>query len=238
MGYIGQQPAPKVVTSSDLADDVVTADKIGDTAISGFSALGATPADTDEFLVSDAGTLKRMDYSYIKGGATHTLLSTNTVSSGVSDVTISSNIDSTYKNYMFDIINLHPATDNTTFRMQFVQSGSVTTSSIYDYAFHRVQSDNSDSYDYTFDDPQISMLVNLGNANDEAVSGRVFLHEPSNTTFNTHSAYYFTYCNNADKLVHTNGGGRIESATAVTGVKFFMSSGNIDSAIIKLYGIT
>ena len=238
MPYIGQAPAPKVVTSSDLADDVVTADKIGDTAISGFSALGATPADTDEFLVSDAGTLKRMDYSYIKGGATHTLLSTNTVSSGVSDVTISSNIDSTYKNYMFDIINLHPATDNTTFRMQFVQSGSVTTSSIYDYAFHRVQSDNRDSYDYTFDDPQISMLVNLGNANDEAVSGRVFLHEPSNTTFNTHSAYYFTYCNNADKLVHTNGGGRIESATAVTGVKFFMSSGNIDSAIIKLYGIT
>ena len=39
MPYIGQQPAPKVVTSSDLADDVVTADKIGDTAISGFNAL-------------------------------------------------------------------------------------------------------------------------------------------------------------------------------------------------------
>ena len=51
MPYIGQAPAPKVVTSSDLADDVVTADKIGDTAISGFSALGATPADTDELLV-------------------------------------------------------------------------------------------------------------------------------------------------------------------------------------------
>ena len=68
MPYIGQQPAPKVVTSSDLADDVVTADKIGDTAISGFTALGAEPADTDEFLISDAGTLKRMDYSYIKGG--------------------------------------------------------------------------------------------------------------------------------------------------------------------------
>ena len=51
MPYIGQAPAPKVVTSSDLADDVVTADKIGDTAISGFSALGAEPADTDEFLI-------------------------------------------------------------------------------------------------------------------------------------------------------------------------------------------
>ena len=74
MPYIGQAPAPKVVTSSDLADDVVTADKIGDTAISGFSALGATPADTDELLVSDAGTLKRVDYSYLKGGGAFELI--------------------------------------------------------------------------------------------------------------------------------------------------------------------
>ena len=30
--------------------------------------MTAEPADTDEFLVSDAGTLKRIDYSLIKGG--------------------------------------------------------------------------------------------------------------------------------------------------------------------------
>ena len=36
--------------------------------ISGTTALTAEPADTDEFLVSDAGTLKRIDYSLIKGG--------------------------------------------------------------------------------------------------------------------------------------------------------------------------
>jgi hypothetical protein len=39
---------------------------VGNDLISGKTALGATPADTDEFLVSDAGTLKRVDYSYIK----------------------------------------------------------------------------------------------------------------------------------------------------------------------------
>ena len=50
------------------SDDTVTAAKLNDTAISGQTALGAEPADTDEFLVSDAGVLKRMDYSYIKGG--------------------------------------------------------------------------------------------------------------------------------------------------------------------------
>ena len=30
--------------------------------ISGQTALGVAPADTDEFLVSDAGVLKRIDY--------------------------------------------------------------------------------------------------------------------------------------------------------------------------------
>ena len=50
------------------ATNSITAGMIGDTAISGKDALTAEPADTDEFLVSDAGTLKRIDYSLIKGG--------------------------------------------------------------------------------------------------------------------------------------------------------------------------
>ena len=49
------------------SDDTVTAAKLNDNVISGQTALGATPADTDEFLVSDGGTLKKVDYSYIKG---------------------------------------------------------------------------------------------------------------------------------------------------------------------------
>ena len=44
----------------------ITGAMLSDTAISGQTALGAEPADTDEFLVSDAGVLKRIDYSYIK----------------------------------------------------------------------------------------------------------------------------------------------------------------------------
>ena len=99
MPYIGQQPAPKVVTSSDLADDVITADKIGDTAISGFSALTSEPADTDEFLISDNGVLKRLDASLIGGGGKllqvvqTTTASTDTISGGtLSATTITANI--------------------------------------------------------------------------------------------------------------------------------------------------
>jgi len=60
-------PGAGSVGTSQLAADAVTAAKLNDDIISGQTALGATPADTDEFLVSDAGTIKRVDYSYIKG---------------------------------------------------------------------------------------------------------------------------------------------------------------------------
>ena len=50
--------------------------QVADTLISGKTALGATPADTDELLISDAGTLKRVDYSYLKSANTPNFLAT------------------------------------------------------------------------------------------------------------------------------------------------------------------
>ena len=76
------------------ATNSITAAMVGNDLISGKTALGAEPADTDEFLVSDAGTLKRVDYSYIKGGvvksinatANTTLAQVSTSSSTFADV--------------------------------------------------------------------------------------------------------------------------------------------------------
>jgi hypothetical protein len=66
--FIGKKPAAAPLTSSDVEDGIITNAKLAQDIISADTALGAEPADTDEFLVSDAGVLKRMDYSYIKGG--------------------------------------------------------------------------------------------------------------------------------------------------------------------------
>ena len=62
------QPSDDTVKTASLQANAVTAAKLNNDIVSGLTALGATPADTDEFLVSDAGTIKRVDYSYIKGG--------------------------------------------------------------------------------------------------------------------------------------------------------------------------
>jgi len=61
-------PSDNGVVTASIAANAVTGAKLNTDVISAQTALGATPADTDEFLVSDAGVLKRVDYSYIKGG--------------------------------------------------------------------------------------------------------------------------------------------------------------------------
>ena len=48
------------------SDDTVTAAKLNNDVISGQTALAAIPATTDEFLISDAGTLKRIDAQFFQ----------------------------------------------------------------------------------------------------------------------------------------------------------------------------
>ena len=52
-----------------IADDAISEEHLDATAITGHTALAETPADTDEFLISDGGTLKRIDASYVGGGS-------------------------------------------------------------------------------------------------------------------------------------------------------------------------
>jgi len=59
-------PTDATVSTAKIVDDAVTAAKLNNDIISGSTELATEPADTDEFLVSDAGTLKRLDYSLIK----------------------------------------------------------------------------------------------------------------------------------------------------------------------------
>ena len=78
MGFIGKQPTPVPLTASDIADGIISTSKLADTSvtnaklnadiISGETELATAPADTDEFLISDAGVLKRLDASLVGGG--------------------------------------------------------------------------------------------------------------------------------------------------------------------------
>ena len=68
MSYIGKTPTPVPLTSSDIVNGIVTGEKLNADVISSQTALAVAPADTDEFLISDAGVLKRLDASLVGGG--------------------------------------------------------------------------------------------------------------------------------------------------------------------------
>ena len=75
------------VTTANLVDGSVTGANFNADVISSQTAFGAEPADTDELLVSDAGVIKRVDYSYIKSSNTPAFLAYNVATQAVSNAT-------------------------------------------------------------------------------------------------------------------------------------------------------
>ena len=234
-------PSDNSISTAKLVANSVTAAKFNADVISGQTALAATPADTDELLISDAGVIKRIDYSYIKSDPTHVLLSTTTVgpSADVATVAVTSNIDSTYSRYMINIINLQPTSNAKHLLMRFYQGGSVDSGSVYDSTSAYNGSDDGSGPTIGRENGSTSMeLANeVGSDATEPFNGTIYLHDPSNTTTHTRITGFGTW-SRGDNATTSIFGGRIDQAAAVDGVRFYMSSGNITSCIIKLYGIT
>jgi hypothetical protein len=174
------------------------------------------------------------------------LLATNTITSGVASSDFTSNIDSTYKTYIFKFINIHPATDNVPFQFNLsTDSGSnynVTKTTTFFNAYHgeggaggvlqyKTSADLAQSTSYQI----ISGPV--GNGNDECVSGYIHLFDPSSTTFVKHFISSFATYNEADYTDNGHVAGYGNTTSAVDAIDFKFSSGNIDSGVIKMYGL-
>ena len=170
MPFIGKKPTAAPLTSSDVADGIISNAKLAQDIISGDTALGATPADTDELLVSDAGTLKRMDYSHIKGGGTHTLLNTTTVTSDTTNIDFNSSlITATYPMYEIVIEYLSSANSSSvdTDLQLSADNGSSFVSSI-DQMSHRDRQDDVDS-----NAANINSFVDSFDDSGSSVKGRI-----------------------------------------------------------------
>ena len=182
------------------------------------------------------------------GALTHIKTLTASSSSTISFVDGSNDVvlDSTYPIYKFEFINIHPATDNANFLFQTsTDSGSnynTTLTSTFFYAYH-FENDSAAvlAYDANFDQAQGTafqrIIDAIGNLADESGSGTLYLFNPSSTTFVKH---YMSNCNSyVDGTFSTNyfSSGYYNTTSSIDAVQFKMSSGNIDSGKIKLYGI-
>ena len=233
-------PSDDTVSTAKISANAVTGAKLNTDVISAQTALATEPADTDEFLVSDAGVLKRIDYSLIKGGGGLVLLSHSTISSSTANVQFTSGIDSTYDAYKFVISGARPVTDDVDLNVFFsVDAGSNYLSNPYQYALlstdsggnaENLQSGNAGDLRISGDD--------IGNATDESYSAEVVLYNPSNTTHHKHITFLGAYIDHASLPNFVVGAGsNTGSVAAVTGIKFEFNSGNIAEGSFTMYGI-
>jgi len=231
-------PSDGAVLTAGLAANAVTGAKLNTDVISAQTALAAEPADTDEFLVSDAGVLKRIDYSLIKGGGGLVHLQTQTISSGVASVDFTSNIDSTFASYKLVVSDLRAATDNVEVKIR-LGAGSFVTADYARAMIGRASDGDTETGNADNDANGIYLTsVNLGNAADESISFECILANPSNT--DAHKLLYGTtsFMNQHNQFtVAVFGGHHNANTAAVTRIQVITSSGNIDGGVFTLFGI-
>ena len=165
--------------------------------------------------------------------------------SASANISFTSGIDSTYKEYVFYFVNMHPSTDGVKLLFNFSTDGgssyNVTKTATNFYAGHTEADATGFGYDsglaqstsYAF-----GTVGAIGSASDESCAGFLHLFNPSSTTFVKHFVSKVTIYGSNPQSQITYGAGYGNTTSAINGIKFNFSTGNIDSGTIKMYGVS
>jgi len=183
----------------------------------------------------------------VSGGGLN-LISTQTASSSAT-IDFTSGLDSTYKQYIFKFYDIHPSatanlefnatTDGTNFNI-------VKTSTAF-YNEHEEDGGSGQMGYSGIDEAQATGFQQLTTGSypstdaDSSIVGTLSIFDPSSTVFVKHFISLTTFMGENGSDRSTNSGyvaGYFNTQSAITGFQFKMRSGNIDSGLIKLFGVT
>ena len=179
-----------------------------------------------------------------------TLIKTLTASSSstLSFVDGSSSVvlDNTYPIYIFKFINCHPATNTALLTFQ-ADTGTNTnynqTMTTTVFRANQAEDDGGAAMSYRPSSDQAQgtsfqeISQAISNDNDSGVSGVLKIFNPSSSVFVKHFIGKTNTAQATPNSQATYFAGYFNTTTALTRFQFKMSSGNIDSGTIKLYGI-
>ena len=190
----------------------------------------------------DGALIKDSQLAATAGGGL-VLLATGTASNS-SELLFDDFVDlSTYASYFISVSRIKPVNDNQELRYAFRQGGSsgsdltgtYTQGGVYYYGDTTGGAifNNSSNTDYQVYDNGI------GNGSAEAMSGEGYFYPATGSTADNVSAYHYTAVKQeqTDVLRYIQRVGFKEDVTAVTGLRFFMGTGNINSGTIRIYGV-
>lgn len=149
-------------------------------------------------------------------------------------------IQSDFDEYLISFINLIPATGNVTLNWRMSTNGgsSYDSSAIYDEMEARMNpgangvggSSNGTSI-------PLGRADNIATTSTGGLGGSMRLIDPGSSATHKRVFGQLLLLSNAGSWTHMDVGGAYKSATAVNAFQFFMSSGNITSGSIRVYGI-
>lgn len=204
------------------------------------NASGATArlakGAADTVLTSDGTDISWQAAS--SGGGGRTLISTTTISDDAN--VLIEGLDSTYGHYQFVMSDYLNATGNNGgLIMRYKSGGSVDTGTNYNYTNIRTIDSSTSITIYNVNSSYIELNKYNANAAPEASLVVFDIFNAGDGTNNT-TGFSMSISPNSATLGFTVFRNTFvyEPATAVTGVQFVGSSGNMGSGTIKLYGIS
>ena len=165
---------------------------------------------------------------------------------GDSVINFTSGIDSTYNVYYVVYNAIHPSAGSK-LTCQFTTNGSdfnlalaTAQSNGSNTEAGSASNNNADASEDQNDGTAYQSIAYADTIETNAESccnGFLWLYGPSNTTFHKHFYSRSVAKDDAPGGAQTWTTGQIKTASAVTGISFKMSSGNIDSGTFTLYGL-
>lgn len=164
------------------------------------------------------------------------LLSKKTASSS-SLIEFTSLITAAFTTYYIIFENIIPATDATTMTMYFsTDNGSTYLSSNYRWANIYQDSSGANTTNNNNSDTSLSLFNKVSNSSSRGVNGGLTLYSLNSTKIANYSGKVVHYSSDTAAAQNLFEGVNT-GTTAVTAIKFQMSSGNITSGNIYLYGL-
>lgn len=168
------------------------------------------------------------------------LLSTQNASTSAT-LDFTSFTNSIYCKYVFIARSIKPDTNNVTFKLlTSTNNGSTWLSTAYDWSYVNVQNSVNNNFEGNGGDSSIHLVNGVGTANQDGVGSLELSFYPAATNANTVSETMVWSAGNTDlngNFYMYRGGGKNETTSATNAFRFLMSSGNILSGQIKLFGL-
>jgi len=229
-------PSDDTISTAKIQANAVTAAKFNADVISGQTELATTPADTDEFIISDSGVLKRIDYSHIKSTSGVTKLADVTITDGDASEQINGCFSDTYESYLIQLLGAGVNAEASILIQGVYSTDTVISSGYYKIArgYNEDQAAGTDSGSNSSDGEIFgtSLLANEWNF------ANIWYHRPLGVgSFKTRLFGNCSHIRHTGSKLHAGYFGiGIDNTNKLTGLKFSTSTSTYKHGQVIVWG--